>query len=81
MKDRKQSDQQIQEVARCSTSGELLYTAIMFDCHPISSSEPTFKRGDPVYIKNKGEGGTRKTSLKVEGTIPKSHVPPLEDEE
>ena len=81
MEDRKEPDQQIPEATTCSTSGELLYSAIMFDYHPISSSEPTFKRGDPVYIKNKGEGEVRKTSLKVEEDIPKSHVPPLEDEE
>lgn len=75
MEDRKEPDQQIQGDSGCSTSGELLYSAIMFDYHPISSSELTFKRGDQVYIKNKEEGEM------VEGTIPKSHVPPLENEE
>lgn len=79
---RKQPDQQIQEATSCSTPGEpILFSTTMSDCHAISSSELTFKRSDQVYIKSKGEGQTQKTTLKMEGAIPKCHVPSLEDEE
>ena len=62
-----------------------IYTA-QFDYEASSPSELSFRKGDQMHIKSKGDGKTWYASLtagkgKQEGYIPKSHVTALDDEE
>jgi hypothetical protein len=57
------------------------YTA-KFDYEATSGSELSFRKGDQMHIKSKGKGKTWQASINgKEGTIPKSHVTALDDEE
>ena len=61
-----------------------IYTA-RFDFEATSTSELSFRKGDQIYVKCKGEGKTWHGSLfanpEKDGDIPKSYVTALEDEE
>ena len=58
-----------------------IFTA-MFDHDATSASELSFKKGDQMHIKGKGDGRMWHASLNgKEGNIPKTHVAALEDEE
>ena len=58
-----------------------IYTA-KFDHKASSSSELSFRKGDQMHIKGKGVGKTWHASLNgKEGSVPKSCVIALDDEE
>ncbi len=58
-----------------------IYTAV-FDYEATSPSELSFKKGDQMYIKSKGKGETWNASLNGKvGTVPKSFITALDDEE
>jgi hypothetical protein len=58
-----------------------IYTALL-DYEATSPSELSFKKGDQMHIKSKGKGKTWQASLNgIEGTVPKSHITALDDEE
>ena len=58
-----------------------IYTA-QFDYEATSPSELSFRKGDQMHIKSKGAGKTWHASLNgKEGTVPKSYVTALDDEE
>ena len=58
-----------------------IYTA-KFDYEATLLSELSFRRGDQIHIKSKGDGKTWHASLNgKEGSVPKSYVIALDDEE
>ena len=61
-----------------------IYTA-KFDYEATSPSELSFKKGDQLHIKSKGDGKTWHARVTVgagkEGNIPKSYITALDDEE
>lgn len=58
-----------------------IYTA-KFDYKPTSPSELSFRKGDQMHIKGKGKGKTWLASHNgKEGTVPKSILTALDDEE
>jgi hypothetical protein len=66
------------------TNDDLLYPiyTAKFDYKATSSSELSFTKGDQMHIKSKGKGKTWHASLNgKEGTVPKSHITALDDEE
>ena len=70
--------------ASTATEDDLLYPiyTAKFDYEATSSFELSFRKGDQMHIKSKGKGKTWHASLNgKEGTVPKSFVTALEDEE
>ena len=70
--------------ASLATEDDLLYPiyTAKFDYEATSSFELSFRKGDQMHIKSKGKGKTWHASLNgKEGTVPKSYVTALDDEE
>ena len=72
---------------RLATNNDLVYPiyTAKFDYEAISPFELSFRKGDQMHIKSKGDGNTWYARLTVgtekEGYIPKNHVTALDDEE
>ena len=71
-----------------TTTDDLLYPiyTAQFDYEATLPSELSFRKGDQMHIKRKGDGKMWYASLTVgkgkrEGYIPKSHVTALDDEQ